>query len=356
MKIVFVSHQYEYGDKNRGFSYAYSNFYDTLVKMNGGENQVTHFPVDQMLREFGRQEANEKLLEMVFKEKPDICFFCLSKEEIKKETIKKITEESGAVTLNWFTDDHWRFYNFSRHWAPCFHWAVTTDPKAVEKYHAIGYNNVIMSQWACNHFLYKPLHLQKMYDVTFVGQPHGNRKKVIKKIKEAGMPVACFGFGWPNGHVSFEQMLKIFSQSKINLGLTNSSTSGIIKSLASIFIEKDYRKKIRLANPAHWIDNARFVLAKRRNQFKGRNCEVPGCGSFLLTQDADGLKECYEDGKEIVIFKDFTDLMVKIKYYLEHPEEREAIAKAGYERTMTDHTYEKRFNEIFNKIKLVKKK
>jgi len=37
----------------------------------------------------------------------------------------------------------------------------------------------------------------------------------------------------------------------------------------------------------------------------------------------------------------------KIKYYLEHNEEREAIARASYERTLHNHTYEKRFNHIF---------
>jgi len=44
----------------------------------------------------------------------------------------------------------------------------------------------------------------------------------------------------------------------------------------------------------------------------------------------------------------------KIKYYLEHNEERKAVAKAGYERTFRDHTYEKRFNEIFKIIGLIK--
>jgi len=196
------------------------------------------------------------------------------------------------------------------------------------------------------------LNLPKIYDVTFLGQPHGNRKKIIKKIKKSGINVKCWGWGWPNGRVSFDQMLEVFSQSKINIGLTNSSSFGIIKSLAGVFLKKNYDKKIRLASPKNWLDNIKFILAKKRNQFKGRNCEVPGCGSFLLTQDADGLRECYEDGKEVVIFKSAKDLILKIRYYLEREREREVIARAGYERTIKDHTYEKRFNEIFKTINL----
>lgn len=354
MKILYVDFKYEYGNPERGFSFGYYNLYDTLVKMNGRENQVVYFPVDEIMQEFGKEKINEKLLEVVFKEKPDFCFFFLSGEEIKKETIEKITKESGAVTLNWFADDHWRFYNFSRYWAPYFNWVVTTDPAAMEKYYKIGYKNVIKSQWACNHFLCKPLNLRKIYDVTFLGQPHGNRRKVIEGIKKFGTDIRCWGWGWPNGCVSQEEMIKIFSQGKINLGLTNSSTVGIIKSFGSIFLKKGVDKKIILVNPKYWIDNIRAILGKRKNQLKGRNYDVPGCGSFLLTQNAEDFLERYEDGKEVVIFKNKKDLIEKIKYYLEHEEEREAIAKAGYERTINDHTYEKRFNDIFKKIYNIK--
>ena len=42
----------------------------------------------------------------------------------------------------------------------------------------------------------------------------------------------------------------------------------------------------------------------------------------------------------------------KGKYYLKNDEEREMIAKAGYERTLKEHTYLQRFEEIFKKIGL----
>ena len=42
----------------------------------------------------------------------------------------------------------------------------------------------------------------------------------------------------------------------------------------------------------------------------------------------------------------------KIKYYSKRNEEREAIAQAGYERTLREHTYEKRFNDIFKTMGL----
>jgi spore maturation protein CgeB len=348
MKIFYAAFKYEYGNVERGFSFEHYNFYDTLVKMNERENNVIYFPVDQMLKQYGRDKMNSRLLEVVFKEKPDLCFFFLVGEEIKKETIKDITEKSKVLTLNWFADDHWKFGTFSRHWAPCFSWVVTTDSLAVKKYQKTGYKNVIHSQWACNHFLCKPLNLPKIYDVTFLGQPHGNRKKIVEKIKKSGINIECWGWGWSQGCVSEDKMVEIFSQSKINLGLTNSSFEGPLKSLFRIFFKKSADKKIKIDNPFHWLGNLKMILNKQKNQLKGRNYDVPGCGSFLLTQDADDLKNRYQDGKEIVIFKDNEDLIKKINYFLKNDKERESIAKAGYERTIKEHTYEKRFNEIFN--------
>ncbi len=48
------------------------------------------------------------------------------------------------------------------------------------------------------------------------------------------------------------------------------------------------------------------------------------------------------------------DLIEKTRYYLNHEEEREAIAKRGYARTRNDHTMEKRFTDLFNAIGLRK--
>lgn len=206
-----------------------------------------------------------------------------------------------------------------------------------------------MSQWACNHFLYKPLNLPKIYNVSFVGQPHSNRRKLIREIEKAGIRVECFGRGWRRGKVSQEEMIKIFSQSKINLNFAKSGGQIGPKLIAKIFLKRK-GKSIKLNNPKFWFDNLKAGLAQRRNQIKGRNFEVLGCGSFLLTNYVEGLEEYYQIGKEVVCYQNKDDLIDKIKYYLKNEKERKAIAKAGYQRTFQDHTFEKRFNEIFKII------
>lgn len=82
--------------------------------------------------------------------------------------------------------------------------------------------------------------------------------------------------------------------------------------------------------------------------YSDRLFEVPGRGGFSIFPDIKGVEENYEPGREIVLYKhgDLQDLKEKIDYYLAHETEREAIRRAGFERTKLDHTYINRWKTI----------
>ncbi|TSC75471.1 MAG: hypothetical protein G01um101430_313 [Parcubacteria group bacterium Gr01-1014_30] len=353
MKILYVAIKYDYGKPEKGYSSHHYNFYSALAKMGGGGNDVIYFPYDEVMLKFGREEMNKNLLDTVFQQKPDLVFCLIGDDAIRKETMGEITK-AGITTINWCADDHWKFYNYTKYWLPYYTWQVTTDPDMLPEYEKVGYKNVILSQWACDHFTYKPQNLPKIYDVTFVGAAHGTRKKMVEKLKKAGIEVLCWGAGWPKGRVSQEDMLKIWAQSKINLNFAKSS--GVLwKELASIFLRRRYDDKIVPTNPKYWSANAKTAFASlTKNQIKGRNFEVPGCKTFFLTEYVRHLEDYYEIGREIEYFRNIPELIEKIKYYLVNEKEREFIAQAGYERTIKEHTFEKRFNEIFKIMGLSK--
>jgi glycosyltransferase involved in cell wall biosynthesis len=87
------------------------------------------------------------------------------------------------------------------------------------------------------------------------------------------------------------------------------------------------------------------------NDINYRTFETTGCGTFLLTNYTPGLEKLFDIGKEIVVYNDLNDLDNKVKYYLENEEEREKIAKAGYERSKKDHTYFERTKNLIDIIK-----
>ncbi len=78
--------------------------------------------------------------------------------------------------------------------------------------------------------------------------------------------------------------------------------------------------------------------------------EATGVGTCLLTEYKDNLTEMFEPGREVVAYHDETDCIEKVRYYLEHEDERAAIARAGRERTLRDHTYAARLPELLEII------
>ncbi|MFD2207942.1 glycosyltransferase family protein [Kiloniella antarctica] len=74
--------------------------------------------------------------------------------------------------------------------------------------------------------------------------------------------------------------------------------------------------------------------------------ETLGVGSFLLTEESDELAELFEPGVEVETYSCLSEMEDKIRYYLNHPEKREAIAKRGQVRCFRDHGLVARSQEL----------
>ena len=78
--------------------------------------------------------------------------------------------------------------------------------------------------------------------------------------------------------------------------------------------------------------------------------DILGCGGFLLTNYQQDMLNFFVPGEDYVYYESRNDLMEKIGYYLEHEEERRAIAQNGYEKVCAEHTYEQRLQEILDVV------
>lgn len=74
--------------------------------------------------------------------------------------------------------------------------------------------------------------------------------------------------------------------------------------------------------------------------------EATGVGTCLVTENRPHLGELFEAGVEVVAYDDEADCVEKIRHYLEHDEERAAVALAGQRRTLRDHTYVRRMSDL----------
>lgn len=80
--------------------------------------------------------------------------------------------------------------------------------------------------------------------------------------------------------------------------------------------------------------------------------EVTGVGTCLITDWKENLHELFEPDKEVVTYRSVEECIEKVKWLLDHPKERESIAKAGQIRTLSEHTFEKRAQQLDDIIKL----
>ncbi len=195
-------------------------------------------------------------------------------------------------------------------------WYVEKRAKPLmEKYNR---ENLIYQGMAANPYIFKPLIVDKIYDVSFFGQHYGDRKYWLNLISKFCLR-NNFTFYSPKGHGinrpwSFEDINKLYSQTKINLSFSPGGTVNL------------------------------------------RTFEICMSGNFQLMQYTPYLEEYFKIDKEIVCWRDKKDLFKKILYFLENEDERDKLAKNGREKAHENHTWSKRFERIDNFLKEKKKK
>jgi spore maturation protein CgeB len=320
MKVLCVLSRYAYGKPERGENYDYVHFVSAFERMG---HEVSFLDSGDRSLHADFADLNAALLERVASWRPDVIFCVLMQYEIWFETLDLIRARSPALLINWGTDDSWKFVQASRFFAAHVDLHVTTDRLAAEVASSRGLDNVFLSQWAASAATSaEPYPSQSCrYDVSFVGSMYGYRGEWIAALRSSGVEVACFGHGTDYGIVSAAEIPDIYRTSRISL---NFSGAG---------------------------HNSGHSGAADKRQIKARTFEVPGAGGFLLTETSPGLERYFTIGRDLATFDSPRELIEKVRYYLDHPSERDAIAHAGHARTVAEHTYEQRIAEILERLR-----
>lgn len=309
MKILCVFGQHQYGNIQRGESTESFSFVPAL-KALGHEISLFDSWNKSLYTDFA--ELNSKFVDECRRYAPEVVLWVSLTCEIWLETLDYVRSVLGVRVVHWAPDDSWKFRQHSRYIARHVDLCVTTYPECLSEYARIGVK-AIASGWAIPEpwkGAVLPAAICK-YDVTFVGTAQPVRESMVLALRSRGVEVTCFGYGWPTGPVAPEQIPEIFRQSRISLNFSNSSGT---------------------------------------NQVKARIFEVTGAGGFLLTQAAPGIEKVFELGREVVQFKGIEECTRLIAGYLDNPEGRDSIARAGNDRTLAQYTYVERLKSILTAL------
>jgi spore maturation protein CgeB len=248
----------------------------------------------------------------------------------------------GITTVNWFCNASYQLH-LVREIAPRYDACLVPEKARLADYTALGARPVYCQE-AANPRFYAPRGVPVEFDVAFVGQCYGDRPDHVLFLRENGVDVRVWGarwehhVAWPSrnplkrllakprglppravgGVLSDEEMVALFSRSKITLGF---ATCG------DTHLERDRVVQVRL-----------------------RDFEVPMSGGFYLTEYQPELEEFFEIGREIECWRSRGELLEKIRHYLAHDDERDKIRLAGRKRCLSEHTWQRRLAAAFAEL------
>jgi spore maturation protein CgeB len=322
-------------------------------------------PANREFVERWRPHAEGALLDQVKQaeeeEHVDLFFSYFYSSCCTAETILKI-RSMGIKTMNWYCNASYQLHLVAD-LAPAYDWCLVPEKYRIEDYKALGANPVYFQE-AANPDVYYPRSVSRDLDVTFVGACYRDRPRYIKALADVGIDVRAFGPGWRDPALvkqveSPADLLRIvrhpgtlkrlaarayrraFAPERVQPVLPRAVCGPVLSD--EEMVEMYSRSRISLGFAA--VDSG--ADGRPIKQIRLRDFEAPMSGAFYMTEYQEEIEEFFEIGKEIVCFTDPDDLVEKCRYYLAHPDEREAIRLAGLERARRDHTWQKRFSDLF---------
>jgi len=228
----------------------------------------------------------------------------------------------------------------------------------------------------------------------FVGQRYADRDRLAAALLRANVPLDLYGAGWgaeETENISDERQSRVYLGRRYRSAGSAASywqtaksvlrAEGPSRGLTRLRAQWGYRSDTRRLSPLLlssakgkvqrslpevyanyevvlnfsnvWADGrpgSRLIPHVRLRDF-----EAPMCRTCYLTAHTDEIADLYKVGREVDTYCSASELIDKTRYYLSHPEAAERLRTAGYERARCDHTWTRRFQELFQSIGLRKK-
>lgn len=248
----------------------------------------------------------------------DLVVTYFSGAEISASTVEKI-KKLGLPIITFHWDDRLHFFGrrIQDQWSGpvsvCKNYDLnlTNSADSLFKYKAEGALAIFWPE-AANPKHFAPDNERCFdYDVSFIGARYGIREKLVNYLRKNGIRVAAFGPGWPDGTLDDEAMVSVYRRSKINLGFG-------------------------------------YIGFSKYQCLKGRDFEVPSCGTVYLTSDNPDLHRVFEVGSEIVTYKNFADCLEKIRLLLQDPSLCNRLRANSRKRILAEHTWAHRFDTLLS--------
>lgn len=370
------------------------NLYDPLVNLG---HDVFLLNIDEYAEQHGlghmsveaKQQLSNELPSIFLKEHTkkafDIFLSYLHEGQIIPMVLQEIKKH--VYTINYSTNYHQ--FDMYKAVASIVDYNIYISKIGKEGFDGIGVKSYWMPMGA-NPAFYKSSTI-KNDKAVFVGSTYGPRSYLFWRLLQYGVNLELYGHGWL---AQADNSKPLFKENKLKLAanqLLQSSIGHVLTRQADtekLSLEDEVRHRYHdmnatilalirrdYSNHLHGsltdemyvqtLAEAGTVINIQESRFNHdyfdhrvllcsnlRDFEATMCGSFLCTQYSNEIEELFDIDKEIVCYHNEHDLSDKIKFYNQHNSLKEAIAKAGYQRSLQSHTWEKRFSDFFSFLNL----
>lgn len=364
------------------------NLLDTLREHYCDDVQVFHYPggmgrLGSRAWRTKRDELNEDLLgcarRLQSAGRLDFMFFIVYDDFLMASTAEQL-RALRVPMVNYHVDMAFQWYRVIR---TASYFDVLAVAQLTNVEHLRPYNsNIEWMPMAANPSFYSARASKVagyQHDVSFVGSFNPYRRALLAACVQAGIKPVVFGRGWTSEapiDYGFEwDWYKIVHDLR-HYALPRWRAEGI-QSLSGPIRRKIARRRSfqDLVGPDFQLPcrdealpeifrssrvNLGFsdtgwhstddVVGSRNLQCRLRDFEVPMSGGFYLVQKAPDHGEYYKLGSEIETWSSADELCDKVQYYLQHQREAERIREAGKKRVLESHTWQHRFDRLFQRL------
>lgn len=279
-----------------------------------------------------RWRLNEDLLNKALKYRPDVMLVAKG-ALVAPRTLRRIKKETGAVLVNYATDDPWNSAASTRDLIdaiPCYDLYACTKRAIIPDVLAAGCPRAIFVPFGYKpsvHYPEQPTTAAERArfgsDVVFIGGCDADRVPYFEALVRGLPDVRLHLYG---GYWDRYRLLRRYHR--------------------GFALGRDYRLAVGGAKIA-----VNLVRRANRDGHVMRTFEIPACGGFMLAERTEEHLEWFEEGREAAYFGSPEELVEKVQHYLPRDEERRRIAEAG-RRKVTEgaHSYKARLADILEAV------
>jgi hypothetical protein len=348
-----------------------ANLHDPLVAMghdtvlwDGGTLPLFDLPPDAPETVPERARFSEEFLAAVDEAnragRLDFVLTYVSDSHLEPAAVDRVRETTAPV-VNFFCNNIHQFH-LIRRLAPRFTLNLVPEAEAIASYGGVGAESHFFPM-AANPDVYRSLSGPPRYEASFAGQRYANRASHLLGLREAGIDAHAFGQGWnaapqsggAGSPAGAGRALALLLQGKNPLRAARDRMEwarlrsqhptalhppASDREYVALFSESKISLGFLVLGDTH-------RMRRPLRQVRLREFEAPMAGAFYVTEYLEEIGLHYEIGKEIVCFRSRDELISLCRYYLVHDGERERIRRAGEARARRDHTWSRRFEDLF---------